>query len=122
MLEDPSTGDRLRIGMVEDDHKLIVETETVEAPVSSLLMASTGTGNNGAGGNANGAKVQLKDALEHGVPPAAIKTVAANSLGSKNDAGLLKKNYSVLPAGASSVAHDGLTGSGSNINLIDNHP
>ena len=122
MLEDPSTGDRLRIGMVEDDHKLIVETETVEAPVSSLLMASTGTGNNGAGGNVNGAKVQLKDALEHGVPPAAIKTVAANSLGSKNDAGLLKKNYSVLPAGASSVAHDGLTGSGSNINLIDNNP
>lgn len=112
--------------MVEDDHKLIVETETVEAPVSSLLIASTGTGNGGLGGTSNGPKAQHNDATEHGVPPSAMKAIAASSLGSKNEPGSSKKSYSGMLTGNSSIAHESLAGggsiSGSNINLIDNNP
>lgn len=81
--------------MVEDDHKLIVETETVEAPVSGLLIASTGAGN--------------KDNVEAGAVPAGMKTVVSTSMASKNEPGSsLRKGEGVL--------------SGSNINLIDHNP
>lgn len=88
--------------MVEDDNKLIVETETVEAPVSSLLIASTAAGNQV---NGSGSRMAYKEA-DGG---AAVKTVVGNAVGSRNEAGSsLKKG-------------DGAA-SGSNINLIDHNP
>ncbi|QLQ78965.1 hypothetical protein HG537_0B03120 [Torulaspora globosa] len=92
--------------MVEDDNKLIVETETVEAPVSGLLIASTAAGNqvNGSGGGGN--RMAYKETVDGGVP---VKSVVGNAVGLRNDVGSpLKK----VDGGVS----------GSNINLIDHNP
>ncbi|QLL31451.1 hypothetical protein HG536_0B03140 [Torulaspora globosa] len=96
-------------GMVEDDNKLIVETETVEAPVSSLLIASTAAGNPANASGGGGSRMAYKEVSEVGVAVPGIKTVVGNTVGSRNDASSSLKKV------------DGAA-SGSNINLIDHNP
>lgn len=94
------------MGMVEDDHKLIVETETVEAPVSSLLIASTAAGNQSNANLSNGNRLaHSKEGSEVGVAVPSLKSVVV----SKNDANSSLKKGDVAP-------------SSSNINLIDHNP
>lgn len=129
--------------MNEDDHKLIVETETVEAPVSSLLLSSTAgapsINNNGNSGNNamhsikslsvkdSGNVVAGKETPEHPiVPPSLGTTVANNNVNNVNGDTLPLNNNSSINTAATSLIHEGITSNGTipgtNINLIDHNP
>ncbi|QLG72527.1 hypothetical protein HG535_0D02350 [Zygotorulaspora mrakii] len=131
--------------MSEDDHKITVETETVEAPVSSLLMSTAeanrpssvkqnagagagagGVGSSNAAGTAAGAAVSAADAESVTLDEGGLANSQGQRRSQSNTNGLPESQSHVASGSKPLLVRDGAVGGstvpGTNINLIDLNP